>query len=160
VSLVVLLDAGPLSLVTNPKGSDESRRCKAWLAELVAGGVQIMVPEGADYEVRRELIRAGRRGGLDRLDNLARRAGFLPVTTAVWHRAAELWAQARNEGYATADDSALDCDVILAAQALLVAEDGFEVIIATSNVAHLSRFADAREWETITANPTDGMPSS
>ena len=83
MSLVVLLDAGPLSLATNPKGSDESRRCKAWLAELVAAGVQIMVPEGVDYEVRRELIRAGRRGGLDRLDNLARKAGFLPVTTAV-----------------------------------------------------------------------------
>jgi len=98
VSLVVLLDAGPLSLVTNPKGSDESRRCKAWLAELVAAGVQIMVPEGADYEVRRELIRAGRRGGLERLDNLARNAVFLPVTTAVWRSAAELWAQARNEG--------------------------------------------------------------
>ncbi len=84
MSLVVLLDAGPLSLVTNPKGSDQSHRCKAWLAELLAAGVQIMVPEGADYEVRRELIRAGRRGGLDRLDNLARKASFLPVTTAVW----------------------------------------------------------------------------
>ena len=72
-----------LSLATNPKGSDESRRCKAWLAELVAAGVQIMVPEGADYEVRRELIRAGRRGGLDRLDNLARKAGFgLPGISA------------------------------------------------------------------------------
>ena len=46
MSLVVLLDASPLSLATNPKGSDESRRCMAWLAELVAAGVQIMVPEG------------------------------------------------------------------------------------------------------------------
>ena len=26
-----------------------------------------MVPEGADYEVRRDLFRAGRREGLDRL---------------------------------------------------------------------------------------------
>ncbi|MGA7498670.1 MAG: hypothetical protein WBX00_18230, partial [Isosphaeraceae bacterium] len=147
-----------LSLATNPKGSDESRRCKAWLAELVAAGVQIMVPEGADYEVRRELIRAGRRDGLDRLDNLARKAGFLPVTTTVWRRAAELWAQARNEGYATADDSALDCDVILAAQALLVAEDGFEVIVATRNAGHLGRFVDAREWETITTDRPGGMP--
>jgi hypothetical protein len=108
--------------------------------------------------VRRELIRAGRRGGLDRLDNLARKAGFLPVTTAVWRRAAELWAQARNEGHATADDSALDCDVILAAQALLVAEDGFEVIVATRNVGHLGRFVDAREWETITTDRPGGMP--
>jgi hypothetical protein len=152
VSGLVLLDAGPLGLVTNPKGSDESRRCKAWLAGLVSSGVRVLVPEGADYEVRRDLFRAGRRGGLDRLDNLARRAGYLPVTTAVWRRAAELWAQARNEGLATADDSALDCDVILAAQAQLAAEDGFRVIVATRNVGHLGRFVDAREWRAITVD--------
>jgi hypothetical protein len=144
---LVLLDAGPLGLVTNPKGSDESRRCKAWLAGLVAGGVRVMVPEGADYEVRRNLFR----GGLDRLDKLAHQAGFLPVTTAVWRRAAALWARARNEGFATADDAALDCDVILAAQAELAAEDGFEVVVATTNVGHLGRFVDARAWETVTA---------
>src|SRR5271157_3741961 len=65
---------------------------------------------------------------------------------------------ARNAGYATADDSALDCDVILAAQALLVAEDGFEVIVATRNVGHLGRFVDAREWQTITTDRPGGMP--
>ena len=119
MSRVILLDANPLGLVTNPKGSDEAHRCKVWLAELAAAGVQFMVPEGADYEVRRELLRVGRRGGLNRLDNLSRKTEFLPVTRAVWLRAAELSAQARNEGYATANDSALDCDVILAAQRCL-----------------------------------------
>jgi hypothetical protein len=54
MSWLVLLDAGPLGLVTNPKGSEESRLCKAWLAGLVAFGVCVAVPEGADYEVRRE----------------------------------------------------------------------------------------------------------
>ena len=152
---VVLLDAGPLGLVTNPKGSDESRRCKVWLAELAAAGVQIMVPEGADYEVRRELLRAGRRGGLNRLDNLVRNTDYLPVTTAVWHRAPS-FGQARNQGHATADDSALDCDVILAA-GVLVAGDGFEVIVATRNVNHLGRFVDAREGETITSDWSGGL---
>jgi hypothetical protein len=149
VSRLVLLDAGPLGLVTNPKAGEDSHRCKAWLAGLLSGGVRVMVPEGADFEVRRELFRTGRRGGLTRLDNLAGRIGFLPVTTAVWRRAAELWARSRNEGYATADDTALDCDVILAAQSDLAAEDGFEVTVATTNVGHLGRFVDARMWETI-----------
>jgi predicted nucleic acid-binding protein len=150
VSRLVLLDAGPLGLVTNPKGGEEARRCKAWLDGLIAVGVQVMVPEGADFEVCRDLFRSGRRGGLDRLDKLGRRPRFLPVTTAVWRRAAELWARARNEGYATADDAALDCDMILAAQAELAAEEGHEVTVATTNVGHLGRFVDAREWETIT----------
>jgi hypothetical protein len=150
VSRLVLLDAGPLSLVTNPKAGENSRRCKAWLTGLVTAGVRVMVPEGADYEVRRDLFRAGRRGGLDRLDKLGQQAGYLPVTMAVWRRAAELWARARNEGYATADDTALDCDVILAAQAQLAAEDGFEVVVATTNVGHLGRFVDAQPWDAIT----------
>jgi predicted nucleic acid-binding protein len=151
VSRLVLLDAGPLGLVTNPKGSEDSRRCKAWLAGLAAAGVRVMVPEGADYEVRRGLFLEGKRGGLDRLDKLARQAGYLPVTIAVWRRAAELWAEARKGGYATAGDEALDRDVILAAQAQLAAEDGFEVTVATTNVGHLGRFVDARTWEMVTA---------
>ncbi|NEQ67432.1 MAG: hypothetical protein F6K21_18370 [Symploca sp. SIO2D2] len=64
-------------------------------------------------------------------------------------KAAELWAQARNTGRPTADPKALDGDVILAAQAILVAEEGNEVIVATTNVGHLSQFIDAREWRLI-----------
>ncbi|MBC6433527.1 hypothetical protein FM036_45215 [Nostoc sp. HG1] len=44
---------------------------------------------------------------------------------------------------------ALDGDVILASQSILVANYGHEVIIATSNKKHLSIFIDAREWQEI-----------
>ena len=50
---VVLLDAGPLGMVRHPHASADA---VAWLAGLVAGGVQILIPEIADYEVRRELL--------------------------------------------------------------------------------------------------------
>ena len=71
------------------------------------------------------------------------------MTLILMLKAAELWARARNEGKPTADNKSLDGDVILAAQAVLVAGYGHEVIIATSNVKHLSLFADAREWQSI-----------
>jgi hypothetical protein len=64
-------------------------------------------------------------------------------------KAAELWAEARNRGRPTPDPKELDGDVILAAQAALVADEGNEVIIATTNVGHLSQFIDAREWQLI-----------
>jgi hypothetical protein len=64
-------------------------------------------------------------------------------------KAAEFWAEARRRGRPTADPKALDGDVILAAQAALVADEGHEVIIATTNVKHLSQFVDAREWRLI-----------
>ena len=98
----------------------------------------------ADYEVRRELLRAGKTRGLARLDLLKNTLDYLPLTTAVMLKAAELWAQARNQGTPTADAKALDCDVILAAQALT--ENG---IVATENVGHLSLFVEAKDWRDI-----------
>ena len=62
---------------------------------------------------------------------------------------AKLWAEVRQSGQATADPKSLDGDVILAAQALLQAQQGYEVIVATTNVKHISRFVDARLWADI-----------
>jgi hypothetical protein len=64
--------------------------------------------------------------------------------------AASLWAIARQQGRPTAVDAALDIDVIFAAQAKGIERDGHEVGIATTNVAHLARFVDARRWDVIT----------
>lgn len=40
-----------------------------------------MVPEIADYEVRRELIRARRLAGIRKLDALKATTPYLPITT-------------------------------------------------------------------------------
>lgn len=40
----------------------------------------------------------------------------------------------------TADDKALDRDVILAAQATIISNQGEGIVIATTNVSHLTRF--------------------
>ena len=55
MSLIVLLDAGPLGLITNPKSSPENEACKNWLANLVSKGIDVAVPEIADYELPGEL---------------------------------------------------------------------------------------------------------
>ena len=75
--------------------------------------------------------------------------GYLPITTNVMLRAAEFWAQARNIGKPTATDQALDADVILAAQAALLIADGDTVVVATTNIGHLSLFVPAAWWQDI-----------
>lgn len=145
----MLLDTGPLGLVTNPRRSPQSVACAQWLQALVAHGIRVIVPEVADYEVRRELLRAKKERGLARLDALADRLEYLPLTTAAMRQAAVFWAQARQQGQPTADDKALDGDVILAAQAVTLGIADVE--IATTNVGHLSRFAPAALWPDITA---------
>lgn len=112
-----------------------------------------MAAEVTDYEVRRELIRAGKARGLARLDTFAKRQGILAVDARAWQRAAELWADARREGRPTAGASALDADVLLTAVAQLATEDGWRVIIVTENIGHLARFGDARDWRTLAAIP-------
>ena len=85
-------------MITNPKSSSENEACKNWLAGLVYKGVAVVIPEIADYEVRRELLRAGKDRGLGRLDALKAMLGYAPITTAVMLRAAEFWATARRMG--------------------------------------------------------------
>lgn len=151
---IVLLDSRPLGLATNPRANPEATACKLWLQRLLQVNHLVLIPEITDYEVRRELLRAGKIGGLSNLDTLKSR-GYLPLTTAAMLQAAAFWAEARRQRLQTADNLALDADMILAAQAATLdpaawAMPEAEVVIATSNVSHLARFTRAQEWQTIT----------
>jgi predicted nucleic acid-binding protein len=146
----VFLDTGPLGLVSHPRAKPEAVRCRQWVVDLSAAGVRVFVPEIADYEVRRELLRVRATAGLRRLDQVKATLDFASITSDVMLKAAELWAQARQRGLPPAPPEALDADCILAAQALLSAGPGDVVTVATNNVGHLSQFVDAQPWETIT----------
>jgi predicted nucleic acid-binding protein len=141
---IVVLDTGPLGLISHPVPSLEAM---AWFARLVVAGRVICIPEIADYEIRRELLRAGRSKGLKRLDQLKSSLRYLPITTEAMLKAAEFWAQARKSGKATTSDRSLDADVILAAQAAVCSTKS--VVVATTNARHLSRFVPAEKWEDI-----------
>lgn len=133
-------------MVTHPRRNADA---KAWLRGLLDANEMVLVPEIADYEVRRELLRVGSLHGLDRLDLLGATLGYAPVTGQVLRRAAELWAESRRQGKPTASAAALDADVIIAAQAQRLETDNDAVVVATTNVVHLARFVDAREWLNI-----------
>ncbi len=145
---VILLDSGPLGLVTNPKSNPENLACKAWMDDRLNEGCQIIIPAIIDYEVRRELIRANKTAGLRRLDELYKALEFLSLTDAMLRHAAELWAHARALGRQTAADNMLDVDMILAAQALSL--NNPDAIIATTNIDHLTHFVSADVWRNIT----------
>src|SRR5580658_9420658 len=70
MSEIVLLDSAPLGMLSNPKSTPENDDCRAWLARLLARGVKVGLPEIADYEVRRELLRADKTARMARLDSL------------------------------------------------------------------------------------------
>jgi predicted nucleic acid-binding protein len=126
-------------------------RCRLWIDDLLARGVDVIVPEVADYEVRRELTRVRAYASLHRLDQLVAtgRLSYATITTVEWRQAAILWADARTRGVPTASRDALDADVILAALATAIGQPGDQVIVAIMKVGHLARYCDARLWTSI-----------
>jgi hypothetical protein len=97
VSQVILLDTGLIGLVTNPKLSPESLACTQWLQILVSSGSRVIIPEIADYEVRRELLRANKVKGITRLNELTQLLEYLPITTTAMRQAALFWHKLVNK---------------------------------------------------------------
>ncbi len=62
-----MLDTGPLGLLVHPR---PQQGILGWHGQLVIAGVQVIIPEIADYELRRELIRLGSLRSLRRLERL------------------------------------------------------------------------------------------
>lgn len=151
--MIVLLDTGILSLVTNPSQSNLiTFECNQWFKSLLRKRHFVFVPEIAYYEQRRELVLHNKLESIKRLDSFPEfeRIGYAPITKEIIVKASQLWALARKIGQKTAKDAALDGDVILAAIAIIMAqENGLYVVIATTNVKHLERYTPAKSWRDI-----------
>ena len=152
--MIVLLDTGPLGMLTNPTPTRKTREAQLWMRTHLVKGVSFRVPEIADYELRRNLILENLTDAISRLDALAAAIGYLPLTLPAMRKAAELWADVRRQGLMTAPKEALDGDAILAAQAAIASDGSSQVIIATTNLGHLGRFntslVTATEWQNFT----------
>jgi predicted nucleic acid-binding protein len=140
-----MLDTGPLGMVTNPKWN---RAAGEWFRSMLEAGLEVIVPEIADYELRRNLILEGRDDSIRRLDQLKQHLKYLPLDTPTMVDAANLWADARRRHKPTAHKHALDGDAILAAQAKRVS-----ATVATDNVGHLNEFVETRRWRDIGFGP-------
>ncbi len=146
MSDAVVLDATPLGILCHPRNPPQVLACRQWVDALLTAGRRVIIAEIADYEVRRELLLRNSRVALSNLDQLALRLEYLPLTTDVMRRAADLWAQTRRAGQPTAAHTSIDADAIVAAQALSL---NTAVIVATGNPGHLSRFVPAELWSKI-----------
>ena len=150
MSRLLFVDSGPLGYAFTPTVNDEHLQCSQWLEALLVKGEEFALAEIVDYECRRGWLRQDNHPALAKLDGAKAAFIYVPITTDAMVRAAELWAAARKGGYATATDQRLDADVILAAQVSTFAHAADEVVVATMNVRHLSRFVTAKKWDEIT----------
>ena len=140
-----LLDTTVLSRLCYPF-REENRPLVQWFEEASRADDLLCLPEITDYETRRGLLHLAFRSGrsttrsLRHLDQLGDLLTYLPLTTSVMRRAANLWADARHMGLPTG--SSLDVDVILAAHASEISG-----AVVTDNLRHLGRFVPSYRWQ-------------
>jgi hypothetical protein len=157
--MIVFLDTNILGLISNTNAAyEECIQCERWFSTLSIRGVRFITSDLCDYEVRRglisSLIKSGKEPpGISTLDSL-KSDGFLefsPVSTTALTLAANLWAIASTQGNTTRDEKNIDVDIILSAQYQLIRDEnpGRSVIMATTNLKHLSLFCDAAHWRDI-----------
>lgn len=150
---VIVLDSFPLSCVGKQQGrsSTLTDRCRNWVIDAIRAGYSVRVPAIVYYEVLRELERLNATAQIVRLKAFlfTDPQRFIPLTTEHLERAASLWAQSRNTGISRANDSALDGDVLLCAQALGLGLTPEDFVVATTNVRHLSSLVPAQAWDEI-----------
>jgi len=78
MNYALVLDTSPLSeIVRRPGQSPKADACRLWLRAMIAGGSVVYVPEIADYEVRRELVRLGNAASVARLNTFLTTVEYL-----------------------------------------------------------------------------------
>ena len=153
--MIVFIDTSVLGLLANPNKKGDAADCEQWLLGLLSKGVSVLTSNICDYEVRRSLILESLRkpniNSVVSLDELKELITFLSIDNEVMRNAASLWAEARIQGVPTADNKSLDADIIICAQYKLLEQEypGRYIVIATTNVKHLNRFAEAKKWQEI-----------
>ena len=157
--MIVFLDSGVLGLLTHPNKKGQPLLCENWLYYLLSKGVSVVSSDVCDYEVRRSLLLEKAKkttknmtyNSVDTLNELREIINFLKLETDLMFCASQVWLEARQKGRKTADDSRLDVDTIIIAHWRLLREKypSRYIVIATTNVKHLSEFTEASKWENI-----------
>lgn len=162
--MFIALDTGPLGEIINPNNTPRARAIRSWMITHLSNGVRFLLPEIADYEVRRNEVLetlicpfgpCQSAAAIHLLDQLKATITYLPLTTRMVLVAANLWAEHRKghgAGHPTRSEK-LDGDVILTAQALVTSAGRDKIVIATMNLKDFLFFptttVTAQEWDKI-----------
>jgi hypothetical protein len=162
--MLIALDTGPLGDLINPNNTADAVAIRTWMASHLAKGVGFLLPELADYEVRRNEILetlicpfgpSQSAAAIHLLDQLQATIGYLPFNTDAILMAANLWADHR-KGTRKGDPARshrLDGDVLLTAQCIVRSKGKEQIIIATMNLRDFlfipTPTVTAEEWDKI-----------
>ncbi|MEG3436898.1 hypothetical protein V0288_07180 [Pannus brasiliensis CCIBt3594] len=147
--MIILLDSGVLGALSNPNESEINARLEQWLFNKIKWG-SLITSQVCKYEVKRSLLKIQSKG-INKLADLEELIDFIPIVDRDIEIACELWVKSITEGIQVAPERDINFDIILCAQWQRLQEEnpGRKVIIATTNLRHLRRFAEAELWENL-----------
>lgn len=160
--MLIALDSGPLGDIVNPNDNPHTRKIRLWMRSHIDAGDDFLLPEIADYEVRRsEILQVLiapfgpciSHAALYLLDQLKSQIEYLPLTTGSMIQAAELWAETQ-KGKSSVSPK-LDGDAILAGQVIVRSNNTDRIVIATMNLKDFlvmnfsTPLVTAQEWDKI-----------
>jgi hypothetical protein len=157
--MIVFLDSNILSLINSRSTSPEPIACEQWFYN-ISRKARLVSSELCLYEVRRGLLKASFQAadrklvpGLQGLQELEAEdwVEFLVADRQVLDIAAELWAKAAANGQTSRSEKDIDIDIIISAHYQILVDEypGQQVVVATKNLKHLSRFCTAANWQDI-----------
>lgn len=150
--MIIVLDTFPVSSTGKHPGTTLTLldQCRQWIDDCEGAGHLVLVPAICYYEALREMELRQAVSQIARLKQFCLQSRrFMPLTVNELELAAQLWGQVRRIGQPTADPQALDCDVVMAAQALSLGIPTSAFIVATTNPGHLSRYVPCDLWTNI-----------
>ena len=141
----LLLDTNVIARICHPR---QHRDVQVWFYAIVSRRPpdhEILVSAISLYELQRALAGAGATASMEQFQRLSEHLQWLPVTSEVTQRAAELWSEIGRESVLS------DADLVIAAQALL---EGAVLVTADKQLKVIGRRLglDVRDWAEIDPN--------
>ncbi|MEB3309761.1 MAG: hypothetical protein VKJ02_05970 [Snowella sp.] len=154
--MIILIDSGVLGILSNPNESAINIKCEEWLYNKIVKGCTILSSQICKYEVKKSLLLVQEKtsftvSGTQKLTELENLIDFIDVKASDIEIACQLWVQSIVKGIQVAPSMDINFDIIICAQfrRLELENPGREVVIATTNLRHLQRFAKADLWENL-----------
>ena len=86
----VVLDSSPLGVLCKPNHHAQTVAIRVWVANLLAAGRLVIIPEIADSEVPRDFVRNRSLMALSFLNTYGQQLEYLPLSTDAMRMAADL----------------------------------------------------------------------
>lgn len=161
MGVLLVLDTGPLGLLTNPNKTEKPEACRHWFENMAQNGARVAVPQTSYEEVCIGIQHAHTVHGIDRLNKFVNevydRNLWIATNRVVTMEAERLQESTKTRGKMTGDPNELNPDCKIAAACKLAPQllddipQGTRCVVVTDNIKHYKQIeVECYKWQDLT----------